>query len=107
MAEKCTKTSSPDWRLMKPNPFASLNHFTVPCSIGTTFFYFEISAEKNPAGEEVTLIAGPAVNCGESDLADRDWMSDRGDRIHLDGISFASKPCEISHQRAEKRVHLL
>src|SRR6266702_5944198 len=32
IAEKCTKTSSPDWRLMKPKPLASLNHFTVPCS---------------------------------------------------------------------------
>src|SRR3954471_2621684 len=102
MAEKCTKTSSPDWRLMKPNPFASLNHFTVPCSIGITFFYFEISAEKNPASEEVTLIAGPAVNCGESNLADRYWMSDSGRRIHMDGISLRAKPCEISHQRAEK-----
>src|SRR5437899_202073 len=33
MAEKCTKTSSPVWRLIKPKPLASLNHFTVPCSI--------------------------------------------------------------------------
>src|ERR1017187_9391466 len=32
MAEKWTKTSSPDWRWMNPNPFAALNHFTVPCS---------------------------------------------------------------------------
>src|SRR5215831_13512622 len=30
MAEKCTKTSSPPSWEMKPNPFASLNHFTVP-----------------------------------------------------------------------------
>jgi beta-glucosidase/6-phospho-beta-glucosidase/beta-galactosidase len=33
MAEKCTKTSSPDSRLIEPKPFATLNHFTVPCSI--------------------------------------------------------------------------
>jgi hypothetical protein len=33
MAEKWTKTSSPDWRWMNPNPFAALNHFTVPCSL--------------------------------------------------------------------------
>ena len=33
MAEKCTKTSSPFCRLIKPYPLASLNHFTVPCSI--------------------------------------------------------------------------
>src|SRR5581483_3544271 len=33
MAEKCTKTSSPVWRLIKPYPLASLNHLTVPCSI--------------------------------------------------------------------------
>src|SRR5262249_8159049 len=32
IAEKCTKTSSPVCRLMKPKPLASLNHFTVPCS---------------------------------------------------------------------------
>src|SRR5439155_19342324 len=30
MALKCTKTSGPPSREMKPNPFASLNHFTVP-----------------------------------------------------------------------------
>src|SRR6266567_4297309 len=32
IAEKCTKTSSPVWRWMNPNPFEALNHFTVPCS---------------------------------------------------------------------------
>src|SRR5208282_2360539 len=32
MAEKWTKTSSPDWRWMNPNPLLALNHFTVPCS---------------------------------------------------------------------------
>src|SRR5215207_6035314 len=30
MALKCTKTSGPPSREMKPKPFASLNHFTVP-----------------------------------------------------------------------------
>src|SRR5439155_6744976 len=30
MAEKCTNTSSPPSWEMKPKPFASLNHFTVP-----------------------------------------------------------------------------
>jgi hypothetical protein len=29
---------------------ASLNHFTVPCSICDTCFYFEISAEKSRCG---------------------------------------------------------
>jgi hypothetical protein len=33
MAEKWTKTSSPDWRWMNPNPLLALNHFTVPCSL--------------------------------------------------------------------------
>src|SRR5580700_4487432 len=33
MAEKCTKTSSPVERWMKPYPFAPLNHFTVPFSL--------------------------------------------------------------------------
>ncbi len=28
-----TKTSSPDWRWMNPNPLLALNHFTVPCSL--------------------------------------------------------------------------
>src|SRR5271156_3229077 len=32
IAEKCTKTSSPVWRWIKPKPFDALNHFTVPCS---------------------------------------------------------------------------
>src|SRR5580692_10569837 len=33
MAEKCTKTSSPVERWMKPYPFAPLNHLTVPFSL--------------------------------------------------------------------------
>src|ERR1700676_401632 len=33
MAEKWTKTSSPDWRWMNPNPLLALNHLTVPCSL--------------------------------------------------------------------------
>src|SRR5574340_663424 len=32
MAEKWTKTSSPDCRWMNPKPLLALNHFTVPCS---------------------------------------------------------------------------
>src|SRR6266852_1960466 len=32
LAEKWTKTSSPDWRWMNPKPLLALNHFTVPCS---------------------------------------------------------------------------
>src|SRR5258708_25212460 len=32
MAEKCTNTSSPDWRWMNPKPLLALNHLTVPCS---------------------------------------------------------------------------
>lgn len=35
MAEKCTKTSWPLSCSMKPNPFAALNHFTVPCNTFT------------------------------------------------------------------------
>src|SRR6201997_1520851 len=39
MAEKCTNTSSPVERWIKPYPFAPLNHFTVPFSLtdGTPF----------------------------------------------------------------------
>src|SRR5699024_1105596 len=33
IAEKCTNTSSPPSRSMKPKPFSALNHFTVPCSM--------------------------------------------------------------------------
>src|SRR5947207_14902718 len=33
MALKCTNTSSPSGREMKPYPFSALNHFTVPCGI--------------------------------------------------------------------------
>src|SRR5271157_4108710 len=38
MAEKCTKTSSPVERWIKPYPFAPLNHFTVPFSLTRTPF---------------------------------------------------------------------
>src|SRR2546430_15582614 len=40
MAEKCTKTSSPLAREMNPKPLASLNHFTVPCSMMDYFLLF-------------------------------------------------------------------
>src|SRR6266852_1249191 len=36
MAEKCTKTSSPVERCIKPYPLAPLNHFTVPFSFTNT-----------------------------------------------------------------------
>src|SRR5260221_1657899 len=36
MAEKCTKTSSPVERCIKPYPLAPLNHFTVPFSFTDT-----------------------------------------------------------------------
>src|SRR5579864_5998575 len=43
MAEKCTNTSpSPLFRVINPNPFASLNHFTIPCSICSCSFVFLI-----------------------------------------------------------------
>src|SRR5664280_2193683 len=35
MLEKCTKTSSPCSREMKPNPFSALKNFTVPCATNT------------------------------------------------------------------------
>src|SRR6476646_4223103 len=40
MAEKCTKTSSPFSLEIKPYPFASLNLFTVPCSMCYTHSLF-------------------------------------------------------------------
>src|SRR4051812_26934282 len=39
MAEKCTNTSSPVDRWMKPNPLAPLNHFTVPFSLTNCSFH--------------------------------------------------------------------
>src|ERR1017187_7820221 len=39
MAEKCTKTSSPFSRWMKPYPLAALNHFTVPFSLIRCFLF--------------------------------------------------------------------
>src|SRR5882724_11142990 len=38
MAEKCTNTSSPVDRWMKPKPLAPLNHFTVPFSLTNCSF---------------------------------------------------------------------
>src|SRR5262247_330141 len=38
MALKCTNTSSPPSWVMKPKPFASLNHFTVPCAMTFPLF---------------------------------------------------------------------
>src|SRR5271165_566308 len=54
MAEKWQKTSSPDWRWMNPNPFAALNHFTVPCSLINllTLCPKAICASRPPPGDE-------------------------------------------------------
>src|SRR6516162_1221486 len=43
MAEKWTKTSSPDWRWMNPKPLLALNHLTVPRSFNcVSLFCFEL-----------------------------------------------------------------
>src|ERR1022692_630162 len=42
MAEKCTKTSSPFSRWMKPYPLAALNHFTVPFSLIRCFLFRQL-----------------------------------------------------------------
>jgi len=42
----------------------------------------------------VTLIAGPAVNCGESNLADRDWMCERGNRF-IANLQDMQSPTEL------------
>jgi hypothetical protein len=46
MAEKCTKTSSPFSREIKPKPLASLNHLTVPFSMLMFLPLLEFSAEE-------------------------------------------------------------
>src|SRR3954463_15585124 len=58
IAEKCTNTSSPVWRLIKPKPLASLNHFTVPCSIVFSYFFVEFLLRRIAATERVTLKRG-------------------------------------------------
>src|SRR3954467_12912385 len=45
IAEKCTNTSSPLAREMNPKPLASLNHFTVPCSMMEYFLIFDVTFE--------------------------------------------------------------
>src|ERR1700730_1833128 len=39
MTEKCTNTSCPLWRWMKPKPLLALNHFTVPCALLTALLF--------------------------------------------------------------------
>src|SRR4051794_30291134 len=46
IAEKCANKSSPPWSgVMKPKPFASLNHFTVPVAI-TLFLLFVLKGPR-------------------------------------------------------------
>src|SRR6266436_1728140 len=42
MAEKCTKTSSPFSRWIKPYPLAALNHFTVPFSFICLYSFLNV-----------------------------------------------------------------
>src|SRR6266700_789676 len=94
MAEKCTNTSSPDWRLIKPKPLASLNHFTVPCSIVLPVsIVFEFLLRRIAAGDKG--IAGwrnrPST-AGESNLADNHWMCQPRERF----ISMAGRQNEYA-----------
>src|ERR1700739_751099 len=57
MAEKCTKTSSPLWRWMKPKPLLALNHFTVPCSLLTALLF---SVSRGPAEHNIKLSDAPS-----------------------------------------------
>ena len=53
IAEKCAKTSSPPSSgVIKPKPFASLNHLTVPVDI----LHFLKQNQKSPAEAKKTLI---------------------------------------------------
>src|ERR1700723_3290113 len=60
MAEKWTKTSSPDWRWMNPKPLLALNHFTVPCSLTDVLPSFELFATSRPP--PVVKQKGPQVS---------------------------------------------
>src|SRR5579872_591155 len=62
MAEKCTKTSSPVERWIKPYPLAPLNHFTVPFSLTeeTPFAYTKI----HPPSFRGEIL--PLKGCGRS-----------------------------------------
>src|SRR2546426_2355881 len=83
MAEKCTKTSSPDWRLMKPKPLASLNHFTVPCSIVLPVSILNFCLEESLRVIRVSLVGGTDSQLlGESNLADIYWMCEARKTIH-------------------------
>src|SRR4029453_13684487 len=48
MALKCTNTSSPASWVMKPKPFASLNHLTVPLAIEPTSFFLALRPGDTP-----------------------------------------------------------
>src|SRR5271155_2929434 len=61
IAEKCTKTSSPVWRWIKPKPFDALNHFTVPCSF-TLQPRIELLCRLDPFPKESPRIGREAVN---------------------------------------------
>src|SRR5271154_3485162 len=68
MAEKWTKTSSPDWRWMNPNPLLALNHLTVPCSLTDVYFLlFKLFATSRPPPavtqkEAASNLAAPSID---------------------------------------------
>src|SRR5262245_34712186 len=67
MAEKCTNTSSPPGWEMKPKPFASLNHFTVPLA---TLMLLE-SGPEGPNYRDITLRLRPVTVTAVLDWPDR------------------------------------
>src|SRR5437667_12226552 len=64
MAEKCTKTSSPPSMVMKPKPFASLNHLTVPVLRMCSNLLLGLLLRADQRG---------LLGTNSDDLARRDW----------------------------------
>jgi hypothetical protein len=68
---------------MKPKPLASLNHFTVPCSIVLPASILNFSSEESLRVIRVSLVGGTDFQLlGESNLADSDLMCDAMKTIH-------------------------
>src|SRR5882724_6311162 len=70
MALKCTNTSSPPSTWMKPYPFASLNHLTVPCAI--RLFPLSWAGMDRPLGPAPPWLGFPPGSGGNKKSATED-----------------------------------
>src|SRR5260221_4334741 len=114
IAEKCTKTSSPPSRSMKPKPFSFENHFTVPSANCVPPCKNNDGAMPPTDDERPDCNSGYAGNKASprtrgggrvlQDHGDRHWPDAAGDRRH-EGRELGSARIDVAEEPVLGPVH--